>query len=115
MLCDGYRMIDMKIGTSQFHFIFDNMLISTKGDTREVLVSNYCVWITIQDYIVKPIISCTSKLVPFKQSQHDAERCFILTNLFPRISELVSHHADVACYLIRCPFLHTLSIDSVCT
>ena len=86
MLCDGFRMIDMKIGTSQFHFIFDNMLISTKGDTREVLVSNYCVWITVQDYIVKPMITCTGKLVRFKQSHPEAERCFILMNLFPHDS-----------------------------
>jgi hypothetical protein len=56
-------MIYMKIGTSQFHFISTTCLLSTEGDTREMLVSNYCVWIKMQDYIVKPMIMCTSKLV----------------------------------------------------
>ena len=49
-------------------------------------VSSSGVWITMQDYIVKPMIPCTSKLVSFKQSHQDAERCFMLTNLFPHIS-----------------------------
>lgn len=58
-----HPMIYMKIGTSQFHFISTTCLLSTEGDTREMLVSNYCVWIKMQDYIVKPMIMCTSKLV----------------------------------------------------
>ena len=49
-------------------------------------VSSSGVWITMQDYIVKPMIPCTSKLVSFKESHHDAERCFMLTNLFPHMS-----------------------------
>jgi len=30
MLCDGYSMIDMKIGTSQFHFISTTCLLVQK-------------------------------------------------------------------------------------